>query len=526
MPEYLSQLNQGFANMSMGRKVFLLVTLATSLAGLSVLWLWLQKPDLQVLYTNLSTDDAGAVVAKLRESKVPFELSADGSAVFVPATQVHELRLQLATQGLPQGGGVGFELFDRTTIGTTEFVQKLNYRRALQGELARTIGQFTEIASARVHLVVPDRGLFADRREPSRASVVVSLRPGRQLSAGQVQGIIRLVASSVEGLNPNAVTVVDNHGQVLSRSSDGSGAGELPQGQLDYQRNFEKTLETNIQTMIERVVGAGKAVVRVSSVLDLRQVESTEEKYDPDTQVVRSEQRTQETRSDSSESATPSGIPGVLSNVPPGSKGAPSSGPANQNASSKKNEVINYEISKTVSRIVEPVGTVKQLSVAVLVDGTYETAKGEGADATRKYVPRTEEELAKLGELVKKAMGYSDARQDQVQVLNVPFETDSLSDGGEAAASPSSALTQWAPYARYGTGLVLALIVVLFVVRPILAMLLAAPSAPAGSVTFQMQDDGNGARLAVPARREDALLLAKQNPQAAALVVKKWMKES
>lgn len=526
MPEYLSQINQGFANMSVGRKVFLLLTLAVALAGVSVLWLWMQQPDLQVLYANLSTDDAGAVTAKLRESRVPFELSPDGSAVFVPAEKVHELRLQLATQGLPQGGGVGFELFDRSALGTTEFVQKLNYRRALQGELARTIGQFAEIASARVHLVVPDRRLFADHQEPSRASVVVTLRPGKQLSPGQVQGIVHLVSSSVEGLDPRAVTVVDSHGQILSRSSNGSGAEDLPQDQLDYQRHLEKALETKIQTMLERVVGVGKAVVRVSSVLDLRKVELTEEKYDPDTQVVRSEQRTQESRTDASESTVPSGIPGVLSNVPPGTPAATASGPAGQSASSKKNEVINYEISKTISRIVEPVGTVKQLSVAVLVDGTYEV-KGEGASATRSYVPRSEEELAKLVELVKKAMGYSEARQDQVQVLNVPFENDALSDGDATPAAPASTLTQWAPYARYGTGLVLALIVILFVVRPILGVLTAspAPGAPAGAAVLQLQESAPGPP-AVTVRREDAISLAKQNPQAAALVVKKWLKET
>ncbi|MFZ5861443.1 MAG: flagellar basal-body MS-ring/collar protein FliF [Nitrospirota bacterium] len=509
--------------MSLGRKVFLLVTLALAIAGISVVWLWLQKPNLQVLYTNLSTDDAGAVTAKLRESRVPYELSADGTAVFVPGDKVHELRMQLATDGLPQGGGVGFELFDRTSLGTTEFVQKLNYRRALQGELARTIGQFVEILSARVHLVVPERALFADQREPSRASVVVTLRPGKQLSASQVQGIVHLVASSVEGLTPTAVTVVDSHGQMLSRSSGGSDQDTASAGQLDFQRGLEKTIETKVQTMLERVVGAGKAVVRVSSVLDLRKVEFTEEKFDPDTQVVRSEQRTQESRTDSSTAGTPSGIPGVLSNVPPATPGAESGG-GSQNASSKRNEVINYEISKTVSRIVEPTGTIKQLSVAVLVDGTYE-APPDGADGPGKYVPRSEEEMGKLTELVKKAMGFSDARQDQVEVLNVPFETGALTDGGEAPSEAESSLAQFVPYARYGTGLALALIVVLFVIRPILAMLMAAPAAPTGAIGVQLQE-----AALVPAqpavRREDVVALTKQNPLVATQVVKKWMKES
>jgi flagellar M-ring protein FliF len=523
-------MNQGFANMSIGRKMFLLVTLALAIAGISVVWLWLQKPDLQVLYTNLSADDAGAVTAKLRESRVPFEVSGDGSAVFVQAGQVHEMRLQLATQGLPQGGGVGFELFDRSALGTTEFVQKLNYRRALQGELARTIGQFAEIISARVHLVVPERGLFADHREPSRASVVITLRPGRQLSAGQVQGIVHLVASSVEGLNPTAVTVVDSHGQILSRSSAGSDPDASTETQFDYQRGIEKTLETKIQTMLERVVGSGKAVVRVSSVLDLRKVERTEETFDPDTQVVRSEQRTQESRNDSSSTAVPSGVPGVLSNLPPGvlSSVSPTeptapAGAGSQTSSSKKNEVINYEISKTVSRVVEPVGTVKQLSVAVLVDGTYEAPAG-GGDGTRQYIPRTEEELTKLTELVKKAMGFSEARQDQVQVMNVAFESEAISEAGELAA-PSASLANWTPYARYATALILALIVVLFVIRPILSMLLAQPPASVVTAPAGLHEIA-GSPVHVLPRKDEVIALAKQNPQAAAQVVKKWMREA
>ncbi|WDT80113.1 MAG: flagellar basal-body MS-ring/collar protein FliF [Candidatus Manganitrophus sp.] len=327
MADMFQQFNEQMTTTPLARKIALLLILAATVAGGVVLWLWVQKPEFQILYTNLSSEDAASVVAKLKEGRIPYELSADSTAVSVPAERVHELRLQMAGQGLPQGGGVGFEIFDRNSFGTTEFVQKLNYRRALQGELSRTIGQLAEVSKARVHLVVPERTLFSERKEPSRASVVVTLRAGKRLSEGQVQGIIHLVSSSVEGLSPQTVTVVDSHGQILSRPGDESSPVQMTSAQLDYQKHLEKEIEGKIQSMLETVVGTGKAVVRVTSLLDLRQVEHTEEKFDPDTQVVRSEQRAQEQLSGSSASAGSSGVPGVLSNVPPGTQAGPRPGP-------------------------------------------------------------------------------------------------------------------------------------------------------------------------------------------------------
>lgn len=524
MADMFQQFNEQMTTTPLARKVALLLILAGTLAGGMVLWLWVQKPELQTLYTNLTSEDAASVVAKLKESHIPYELSADGTAVSVPAEKVHELRLQMASQGLPQGGGVGFEIFDRNSFGTTEFVQKLNYRRALQGELGRTIGQLAEVSKARVHLVVPERTLFSERQEPSRASVVVTLRAGKRLSEGQIQGIIHLVSSSVEGLSPQTVTVVDNHGQILSRTVDGSSPVQMTSAQLDYQKHLEKEIEGKIQSMLETVVGSGKAVVRVTSLLDLRQVEHTEEKFDPDTQVVRSEQRAQEQLSGSSASAGASGVPGVLSNVPPGTQAGSPSGATSTNNSQKKNEVINYEISKTVSRIIEPFGTIQKLSVAALIDGTYEAAQG---DAPRKYVPRNAEEMTKLEELVKKAMGYSAERQDQVEVVNIPFESNALLDEEAAAEEPpANKFSQWLPFVRYGIGLVVGLIAFIFVVRPVLKALLA-PSPPVAYPTARGQIGAPFGELqAAPPGTEQMVQLAKQNPQAATKVVKQWLKEN
>jgi flagellar M-ring protein FliF len=405
MADNFQQIAQGLTSNAVLKKLGLVVFLIASISGLIVVWLWAQKPELEVLYSNLSSEDAGAIVAKLKEAHIPYSFSADGSAVLVPSDKVHELRIQMATQGIPQGGVIGFEIFDRTTIGTTEFVQKINYRRALEGELDRTIGQLAEVSRARVHLAVPEKTLFTERQEQPRASVVVSLRTGRSLSEGQIQGIVHLVSSSVESLAPQAVTVVDNHGRILSKNSDDSSKFQMSASQLDYQHTLEKKIEENIQTLLEKVVGPNKAIVRVSSLLDLRQVEKTEEKYDPDGQVVRSEQKTDENLSGSSTAPASGGVPGVLSNTPPKTAAATPEGSKSNNSTQKKNDVTNYEISKTVSRTIEPVGTIKRLSVAVMVDGAYEVTKGDKGQSNRKYVPRSEDEMKKLNDLVKKAMG-------------------------------------------------------------------------------------------------------------------------
>ncbi|HET7057488.1 MAG TPA: flagellar basal-body MS-ring/collar protein FliF, partial [Nitrospiraceae bacterium] len=465
-----------FNSLPIGKRLGILVALAAGVAALVSVTLWTQQPDMQVLFANLATEDAGAIVEKLKEAKVPYELGASGASILVPSAQVHDLRLQMAGQGLPHGGGVGFEIFDRSTLGMSEFVQKLNYRRALQGELARTITQMPDVARARVHLAVPERRLFSAEHDRPRASVVLSLRGSNALSRGQIQGIVHLVASSVEGLQPRDVTVVDGNGRLLSEGSNGGeGPTRLTGSQLDYQRTLEKDLETRIQTMLERIVGNNKAVVRVSSVLDLRQVEMTEERYDPNGQVARSEQRTQEKANGSN--GVSGGVPGVASNVPPGQAQEPAQTSSTNTAN--KNEVINYEISRTVAKIIEPTGTIKQLSVAVLVDGTYEPVKeGGAADAVRKYVPRPEAEMKQIEEIVKKAMGYSADRQDQVEVVNVQFgfEGDVGAGSATAAEEAPSLLKTYTPYIRYGVGAALFLLILVFVVRPLVTAL-TAPSA-------------------------------------------------
>jgi flagellar M-ring protein FliF len=504
MADFNTQMNEGMTSANAVKKLALVLLLVVAVAAIAGIWSWMQKPTLQLLYSNLEANDVGAVVGKLREASVPFELQ--GTSVFVPGDQVAALRMQMASAGLPQTSGVGYEIFDKSTMGTSEFVQKVNYRRALEGELSRTIGQISEVTKARVHLVVPERSVFLDRQASVRASVIIHLRPGAVLSPNQVQGIVHLVASSVEGLGPNSISVIDNHGKILTAPVDESSKTQMTSSQIDFQREIENGIEKKIQTMLERVVGPDKAIVRVASVLDLSRTEATAEEFNPEQQVPRSEQRTKEKGSGSA--TQPSGAPGVGSNVP-GGAGAPAGGAASENNLEKSSEVINFEISKKVIRTVSPFGTIKKLSVAVLVDGTTKTEKDkEGKVTGVTYTERPAEEMKKLEELVKKAMGFDneeqrkalgitsskpreEQREDILNVVNVPFNRPEELPEEAAGALPSQFLANnWQSIAKYAVGLILAILILLLVVKPIISTLLEVPKPFGYQTVGQMQGAG------------------------------------
>lgn len=513
-----------FSQFTINQRFIILLALAGSVAGLVAVTLWTQQPDMQVLFANLAVDDASGIIDKLKDAKVPYETTNGGTTILVPNAQVHDLRLEMAGQGLPHGGGVGYEIFDRTTMGMSDFVQKLNYRRALQGELARTITQMPEVERARVHLAIPERRLFATEQDRARASVVVSLRASQTLSKAQIQGVVHLVSSSVEGLQARDVTVVDGHGNLLSSTSSDESAG-LSGSQMEYQRTLEKDIETRIQTMLERIVGVNKAVVRVSSVLDFRKIETTEERYDPNGQVVRSEQRGQEKSSGVNGSS--GGVPGVESNVPGGTEAE--GGQTSSNNNQTKNETVNYEISRTVSRIVEPTGTIKKLSVAVLVDGTYEAGKaGEAAaDQPKKYVARSEEDMKRIEDIVKKAMGYSTERQDQVEVVSIQFGLGPEEPVGTAVEATPDATKVWMPYVRYAVGGVLFFVILFMVVRPLMVMLAESASTVPARETPTLPASVGQVEAAISGKQPAQILdMAKSNPANTAVVVKQWLKSN
>lgn len=493
------------------------------IATVMLLFVWTQKADLQPLYTNLSEEDAGMIIQKLNELRVPY--SATSGGVMVPADRVYELRLQLASQGLPQGGGVGFELFDKTSFTMTDFVQKLNYRRALQGELSRTIRSLSEVEQCRVHIAIPERSLFAQKEDRPKASILVKLRPGRRLSQAQVRGIVHLVSSSVEGLDPKDVSVVDSGGEMLTAPLDDVVAAGS--AQLEHQREFEREMEARIVSMLEPVVGRGKVRVKVAAAMDFTRMEKTEEKFDPDGQVVRSEQKNIEKTTNTT--STGGGVPGVASNLP-GRQQAVAAGQERSASSEKKSETVNYEITKIISHTVSPAGEIKRLSVVALVDGTYTVADGS---SEKKYTPRSEEDIQKFEEMVKKAVGFNPERGDEVKVVNMPFEStvqDDLADTGHDAAG-SSILPLVMTILKYIVPVAAIGILFMFVIKPLMRTLASQTVVYESHISAAVQQPPAAApqeQQAAPKEltpQQHLIEWAKKNPKEATSLVKSWLEE-
>ncbi len=517
-------------------KLFIYIGVAALVvAGLVVLLLWSQGAEYRTLYSGLSTEDMSAVLGKLKEKRIPYRV--DGNVVSVPSDKVYEVRIELAGEGLPQGGAVGFEIFDKTGFGVTEFVQKVNYRRALQGELARTIAQIQEVSAARVHLALPERDIFLDDTKRPRASIVLKLIPGASLSAAQVRGIVHLVSSSLEDLRPEDVTIVDTTGKLWTNpADDDSSAVGLTVAQFEYKRSLEADMERRIQTMLEKAVGPGKVVARVSTELDTTHVEKTEETYDPDSQVVRSEQRSQERTVGV---AQMSGVPGVLSNTPGqgDTKGASSVGlPTSQ----KQDEIINYEISKVISRVVEPLGEIKRLTVSVLVDGNYEVTEGPEGETEKKYVPRSEEEIQKFVEIVKGIVGYTEDRGDMITVESVPFETAALVDigGGDMEEASSFIPSFLVPYIptiiKSAVAGVVAIFLIFFVLRPIIKRIteetralseIEATITATGPKALESGEGEDRSELEIKDEMERIKEMVRRNPRQAATIIRSWLKD-
>ncbi|PKN77096.1 MAG: flagellar M-ring protein FliF [Deltaproteobacteria bacterium HGW-Deltaproteobacteria-10] len=448
--QFLAKLWAGFDSLSSGRKVSVIAVALITAASIGLMVYLTNQIEYRVLFSNLSAEDAGSIVGKLNEKKIPYKISSAGNAVSVPSEKVSELRLELAAAGLPQGSGVGFEIFDNKTLGATEFEQQLNYRRALQGELARTINGLDEIQSSRVHIALPKDSLFSEQKKRPTASVTLRLKSGKTIRPAQIEGIVHLVASSIEGMNPDDVMVVDSRGTILSAVQNDSKLSKLTSSQVDFQRNTEKDLAGRIQSMLENVVGKGKAVVRVTAELDFRVTEKTEESYDSENPVVRSVQR----NSDKTNAVLKTG---ALSENP---------------EKEKLDEVINYEINKVTNKTVMPVGETKKLSIAVLVDGIYKkNEKGEEV-----YQPRTKNEIDSIEDLVRKSAGINAQRGDQVVVTNMPFRKADI----EEVESPSikERVETFIPIFGYIAIAAVIIFVLLFIVRPLITNITKASPVP------------------------------------------------
>jgi flagellar M-ring protein FliF len=520
MNDFLPRLREVLERLTPRQKVqIVLAALATG----ALIWgvsAYATRVRYGVLFTRLERDDAAAVLAALEERRVAYRLAAGGTIVEVPVEHVDRLRLELAGEGLPPGGGVGFEIFDKPAFGLSDFVQNVNYRRALERELARTIQSLESVESARVHLALPPESVFADEARRPSASVVVRLRSAGTLAPTRVRAIAHLVASGVEGLDAADVSVIDGQGRMLS---DGGDAGDtaLSATQLEARRSMERNIETTLLSILEPVVGAGRVRARATVELNMARVQRTEETYDPNSAVVRSETKDKSRQT----GAGPGGIPGTASNLP-GSGPAVDAGSATREESQRT--TTNFELSRTVSTIAEPVGTLERQSVAVVVDNATPAAAAGGEPATATE-PRSAEEMEKITGLVRAAIGIDEKRGDVLIVQNVPF------DGNALTAAPSGGAFDrdtWLRALRYLSLPLAVLLLAFLVIRPGIAALRgareAAPTLAAVPTVAHLQ-----ARLAQqslgeaesPLRRK-LIEVAREDPKTAALVVKAWLEES
>ncbi|WP_425033086.1 flagellar basal-body MS-ring/collar protein FliF [Pelagibacterium sp.] len=501
-------------------------------------------PQLAPLYTNLEFDDSAAIIAELGGMGIPYEIRNEGATLLVPRDQITTIRMSLAQDGLPARGQVGYEIFDnQSTLGATSFVQNINHIRALEGELARTIGGLSRVQSARVHLVLPERELFRRDIQEASASIVLTVRG--QLSAGEIRAVQHLVASAIEGLSPNAVSIVDSSGSLLA---SGSGEGEVSitaQAVEERTLGVETRMRSRLEELLASVVGLGRARVQVSAELDLNRSTRTSETFDPDGQVVRSTQ-TVET-GDQSNGPGGAGQVTVANELPGASEQGGEGG--TQSSSSSLEETLNYEISSTTETQVTEAGSIKRMSVAVVVDGVYTYDAAGNAI----YEPRPQAELDQITALVRTAMGYDADRGDQIEVINMQFaERPGIEAGTAEPGLFEFNRDDLMKFAEMAVTLLIALALVLFVMRPLVKKVLAPEPKPlalpeAASVPAEYQEpqedpmaEARAREAATEAWMETAKSLGEsqvkalkmvgelvdENPKQASLIIRDWLSEA
>lgn len=407
--EYLKNLFKNIGEfvrlMSPSQAIMLFGVVAGIIVGIIVISNWVYSVNYSTLYSNLDPSEAGEIVSYLNEREIQYKLTDGGRNISVPSSDVYSVRISLASQGLPRTGNIGYSIFDQSNLGMTEFLQNLNFRRALEGELMRTIMQLSDVQAARVHIVMPKDRLFKKDQVEATASVVLKLKRPDGLTKSQIAGITHLVASSVEGLKPGNISILDYNGNLLSSEMESDVLAGLSSSQLEVRKNVENYLEDKAQSMLDGVIGDGRSIIRVTAELDFQQMEKTSEMYDPNSAVVRSEEKSEQTKkaSEKQEELAES-----------------------SDEDKVESSITNYEINKTVEHIVNAVGGIERLSVAVLLDGVYKEVEGEGGVVETVYEPRSQEEIDRLSAIVKNAVGFDDQRNDQIEVVNISFDRTSM----------------------------------------------------------------------------------------------------
>lgn len=531
----LDQLNQ----LNLQQIVGLVVGVAALFAVIAGAWMWGKTPDYRVLYSNLSDRDGGEIIESLQQMNILYKFADGGGALLVPSDQVHEARLKLASQGLPKGGNVGFELMENQRFGITQFAEQVNYQRALEGELARSVRSIGAVAAARVHLAIPKPSVFVKEQQQPSASVVLSLQGGRLLDSAQVSAIIHLISSSVSGMSAKNVTVVDQNGTLLSASHEGAGGNGLDASQLSYVRQIEQSYIQRIEVLLSPMLGANNIRAQVSADIDFSRIEQTSETYKPNQNpaesVVRSQQ-TSEAMNGSGLSA--GGIPGALTNQPPVPATAPivadadkagTSAASNTSLSNlQKESTVNYEVDRTIRHTVLPVGSIKRLSVAVVVNGNRRVTDARGKTVT---LPLTDEEKEQINKLVREAMGYDQSRGDSLNVQVTAF-TEHHEVVEELPLWKQADMVELAKdLLKYGMIAAVMLFVVFRIIKPAFSSLARMQDNTGG---FKAATEGEAAHEAAytPSSPsydqglQTAREMAKQEPKIVASVIKEWVNDN
>ena len=525
------------------------VVTAALIGFFAFIMLRVTEPTLSPLYTDLSFEDSIQITKMLEAQNIRHEIRNEGAVILAPKEQILRLRMQLAESGLPNGGNVGYEIFDKSeTLGTTSFVQNVNHLRALEGELSRSIRTIRNVRQARVHLVLPKRELFKrDQKSPS-ASIAVKLQGN--LNTTQIQAIQHLVGSAVEGLNPENVTIIDGKGRLLA-SGRGNDEGYLSARMDERTSKLENRLRNQVDEIVSSIVGQGRTRIEVSAEMDFNKVTQTSDTFDPDGQVIRSTQ-TRSEQANSQEKETNDGV--TVGNELPGAADNNGNAAGRQEATNVTEELVNYEISRKTTTEVVQGGRVKRLSVAVLVDGTYE----KNADGELTYKPRTADELDQIATLVRSAVGFDQGRGDKIEVVNLQFAEGPQSvfdDSGDALFAFTK--EDYIRFAELGILLVMTLLVLLMVVRPLMKRMLEQPEEDEDEQETVIGADGvpmivgeNGELIPAPEKDEpvhptmqaiehaqlqgalqaDTLIkvgeLVNENPEEAAKIIRLWLQDA
>ncbi|MEC9482196.1 MAG: flagellar basal-body MS-ring/collar protein FliF [Halomonas sp.] len=543
-------------------RIPLLIAGAAAIAILAALLLWAQSPDYRVLYSNLSDADGGRIISELDTRGIPYQFSEGGNALLVPGDQVHSLRLQLAEQGLPQAGDVGFELMDSQAFGISQFAEQINYQRGLEGELAQSMESLGPVAQARIHLAMAKQSVFVRDNQPAKASVVLTLHPGRTLSDGQINAIVHMVSSSVPELSSEAVTVVDQSGRLLSRT--GGALGGLDGTQLSYVQEIEQSYQVRIERILTPILGASNVRAQVAAQVDFAVREETAERYGPNQGENNAAVRSRQLNEDyTGGDELARGIPGALTNTPPGTapspidEGKPEEGEDAAEATEvdaeeatppsrlTRGDIVNYEVDRSIEHVQYQRGKVQRLSVAVVVN--YRETINEQGEAVR--VPLSDDELAQIERLVRQAMGFSEARGDELALVNSAFTQPDVSVEDTPWWQTPQAIELGLTLGRYLLVALAALFLWFMVLRPLVkrhsqpataapSLAGVGPDSEASPMVPNASDEDDVESPEESSRRrrrkasayeqhlKQAREMALEDPRMVAIVVRSWMNEN